>query len=210
MLGVLAADVLDLPEPVLGLLVPPPHSEEPDPEGFGGSSAPAFDPLGAAATAADMAVRGLMERERMSRLVDFHRRDGSLPGLEEVLDALYDRAFAGPKPASERQAEIQREVQQVLVDALLARAQDPAMPPQVLFRIHEQLQKVRRLRDDASMERAQRAHLDFLRNEVGRFLDHEGQAGTERRAPPEAPPGQPIGASAMDEEPDCSFSAPGL
>src|SRR5947199_284274 len=82
------ASPLDLPEPVLAVLLPRPPGFPANVEMFGSRTSPAFDALGAAGTAADLAVHALLERERAARLVDFHRRDPRLPGLEEVLAAL--------------------------------------------------------------------------------------------------------------------------
>ncbi|HYH45180.1 MAG TPA: zinc-dependent metalloprotease, partial [Thermoanaerobaculia bacterium] len=113
LLGVLDPAVLDLPERILGLLPPRPpgasESAQPSIEVFGSRTAPAFDALGAAATAADQVVAGLLQPARAARLVDFHRRDPRLPGLEEVLDGLVDRAFGGAR-TEPRQAELRRTV----------------------------------------------------------------------------------------------------
>jgi uncharacterized protein DUF4953/uncharacterized protein DUF5117 len=204
-LGVLSPETLDLPEPVLGLLLPRPLDEEPNREMFGGRSAPAFDAIGAAATAADMAVRDLLQPERMARLVDFHRRDPGLPGLEEVLDALHERVFTAQKPRDEREAEIVRATQRVMVDALIDRAVDPAVPSQVRFRLLDELQKLRRLREEPSPDRIQHAHLESLRSDLERFFERESPERVVRPAPAEPPPGQPIGSMAQDEE-GCSFA----
>ncbi|HTQ78616.1 MAG TPA: zinc-dependent metalloprotease, partial [Thermoanaerobaculia bacterium] len=66
--GLLAPQALDLPDSVIALLVPRPPSQRPNPEIFGGRTAPVFDPLEAAATAADLAVRALLQPERDGRL----------------------------------------------------------------------------------------------------------------------------------------------
>src|SRR4029077_18102375 len=84
-LDTLSPDALDLPDPVIDLLLARPAEYSPNEEMFTGLTAPTFDPLSAAATGADMAVRLLLRPERTARLVDFHRRDPALPGLEEVL-----------------------------------------------------------------------------------------------------------------------------
>ncbi|HEY0781572.1 MAG TPA: zinc-dependent metalloprotease, partial [Thermoanaerobaculia bacterium] len=55
---------LDLPEPLLGLLLPRAPGTALNVELFKGNADPAFDPLAAAATAADMAVSGLLQPER--------------------------------------------------------------------------------------------------------------------------------------------------
>jgi hypothetical protein len=95
-LAALAPETLDIPERVVELILPRPPAHPPNVELFVGGAEPAFDPLAAAAAAADLAVSGLTQRERAARLVDFHRRDPSLPSFEEVLGALVDAAFGGP------------------------------------------------------------------------------------------------------------------
>src|SRR5260370_24960307 len=40
-----------------------------------------------------MVAAGLLQRERAARLVDFHRRDPSLPSFEEVLGAMANASF---------------------------------------------------------------------------------------------------------------------
>src|SRR6185436_11161961 len=122
-LEVLDPERLDLPEAVIALLLPRPAEYRPHPELFQGYTAPVFDPLAAAASMADMAVEGLLQPERAARLVDLHRRDPQLPGLEEVLDALVEKSFAGDLPKNlsndPRRAELRRVVQWVTVRRMI-------------------------------------------------------------------------------------------
>jgi hypothetical protein len=162
-LAVLAPETLDLPERVVQVILPrapgyPPVPPDPQvSELFVGGAAPAFDPLAAAATAADMAVAGLLQRERAARLVDFHRRDAALPSLEEVLDQLIGRAVAAgpaatPAPANSasaraaagRLAELRRVAQWVVVRRLLDLAGNPAASPGVRARVEGRLETLRR------------------------------------------------------------------
>jgi hypothetical protein len=194
--ALLRPEALDLPEPLLALLLPPAYGEAPGPERFAGASGPAFDSLAAAATAAAMAADAVLHRERAARLVDFHRRDPSLPGLEEALDALVAAAFAGEAPGSPRHEELRRVVQQVLVRSLLALAADPAAAPGVRARVEG---RVRELAAElqrpprAPAPRAERAHREFLAAEVQRFLARGGPQAGVHPAPPAPPPGEPIG-----------------
>jgi hypothetical protein len=108
-LSALAPEALDIPEKVVRLILPRPPGHPPNVELFVGGEAPAFDPLAAAAAAADMVVEGLTQRERAARLVDFHRRDPSLPSFEEVLRALIDETFgAGEAERAARGGEAER------------------------------------------------------------------------------------------------------
>src|SRR5260370_8801228 len=49
-----------------------------------------------------MVAAGLLQRERAARLVDFHRRDPSLPSFEEVLGAMADASFGAGARAGDR------------------------------------------------------------------------------------------------------------
>ena len=68
-------------------------------------------------------------------LVDFHRRDAKLPGLEEVLQALVERSFGGEVQESERQAELRRVVQSVVVRRLIGLADDRGSSAAVRSRV---------------------------------------------------------------------------
>jgi hypothetical protein len=197
-LEVLSPENLDLPEPLLGLLMPRSSGAEPNLEMIAGLTTPAFDPVSAATTAADMAVDGLLRPERAARLVDFHRRDPSLPGFEEVLDALVAKAFSGSAPKSPRQAELRRGVQWVVARRLIGLSSDPQAAPGVRSRVEAEMRTLQRLvQKDLGRpggEDAEAAHRTFLARELGRYLDREEQQETAKRPePPPPPPGQPIG-----------------
>src|SRR6185503_14373912 len=87
--------VLDLPEPLFGLLPPASVDYPPHREFLASRTSPAFDALSAAATAADFTLGTLLPSERLARLVDFHRRDPAMPGVDELLRALRRRVFGG-------------------------------------------------------------------------------------------------------------------
>jgi hypothetical protein len=175
---------------------------------FAGLTAPAFDPLSAASTAADMAVRLLLRPERAARLLDFHRRDPSLPGLEEVLDALEEQAFGGGTTTPERLAELRRVVQWVVVRRLIGLAGDPQASAGVRPRVEAKLRSLAQSlgRGDAG-DSAAAAHRSFLAREIDRYLTRAAQEDPGRKPdvlPP--PPGQPIGLpEALFSEDGCSW-----
>ena len=196
-LSTLEPAALDLPEAVLGLLLPRPADYERSREQFQTATWPAFDALGAAAAAADLAVAPLVEPRRAARLVDQHRRDGSLPGLEEVLNTVVERAFASPA-ASERLAEIERAVQSVVASRLIGLAADRSATPAVRARVDAALKRLAgQLRSKGlQTDMTDGRHRAFLVAEIDRYLERPATAPGTLPAPPEPPPGSPIGAQA--------------
>jgi len=205
-LSTISPQALDLPEPIVRLLLPRPAEYEPNIEMFRGDASPAFDPLAAAATAAEMTVGGLLQPERDARLIDFHRRDAALPSFEEVLGALTDAAFGSPKAAeSSRQAEIRRTVEGVVVTDLLRTAASPDSSPAVRSQVDAELRRLRSRLGGAKKpgapagagDFAERSQRQWLSDEIDRWLERRA---TDTRKPLEAPalpPGQPIGSGTL-------------
>ena len=201
-LRLLDAGTLDLPESVLRLLAPRPFGDNPNPEMFQSATNPAFDALGAAATAADMAVRALLEPERLGRVEDFHRRDAGLPSVSEVMERLVEAAFAAE--ADPRRAAIRERVESVTVAALLDLAAQPSASPGVRGEAEFALSQVADRLARAG-GRGASAHSARLRAEIHRFLDRSWEA-QHPVAVSEPPPGSPIGSAALGTDlPDCEF-----
>ena len=193
-LSVLSPASLDLPEPVLAMLLPRAFEQDDDVEMFESATSPVFDALGAAATASRMAVEALLQRERAARLVDLHRRDASLPGLEDVLDGLVAAGFAGPAGQRERQAELTRVIQQAVVNGMIRLAEDGEAPARVRFRVDATLQTLaRRLQAAPGGTPAQRAHQAGLQREIEAHLSRPRDAAPAAPASLAPPPGDPIG-----------------
>ncbi len=193
-LDVLSPETLDLPDSIVDLLLPRPDEYNPNEEMFAGLTSPTFDPLSAAATGADMAVRLLLNPQRTARLVDFHRRDPSLPGLEEVLKGMEGRVFGGGASKSERLAEVRRTEQWVLVRRLIDLSRDPMAAPGVRSRVDAELHSLAGRLGKKGGTGAEAANGAFLAREIDRYLDRRGvEDAAKRPEPPAAPPGQPIG-----------------
>jgi len=186
-LRTLEPQFLDLPDEVLNILLPRPAGYRTNREMLDGRTAPIFDPLAAAATAADATVRGLVQRERAARMVDFHRRDPSQPDFSEVLHALQEVAF-GPNSDDGRLAAIRRRVQSVVVVALIDLAADPEATPEVRELAEGALEEIRGLLDRRQPE-------SHLARAIERFSSRITQAGQEPSVAREMPPGQPIGGA---------------
>ncbi len=196
MLGILAPERLDLPERVLTLLPPRPFESERNREMFASATEPAFDALGAAATAADQVVRALLEPERLARVVDFHRRDRSLPGVGEVFTALLKRAFASPAEGEDpRHGELRQVTRRVVADRWMALAKDPAASPAVRAHAELALRRARsRLPGEVDLAVAS-PHDLALAGDLDRFFQRSQTVAPAVPVPAELPPGSPIGAS---------------
>jgi Met-zincin/Domain of unknown function (DUF5117) len=231
--GLLAPDALDIPERALRLILPRAPGYPANIELFGGGAAPAFDPLAAAATAADMAVSGLLQPQRAARVVDFHRRDPSLPSFEDVLDALTGQAFgpsggaggagggtggaAGGHRLGERQAELRRIAQWVVVERMIDLAANPEAAAGVRARVEGRLAQLGRALGRrgaagapggaaAGRPDAERSQREMLAAQIGRFLDRRMDGAVHPAAPPSPPPpGQPIGGAAAGAGADAAL-----
>ncbi|MCP4204925.1 MAG: DUF5117 domain-containing protein [bacterium] len=205
-LSALSIEALDLPETILGLLAPRPFGYGDNRELFEHRTAPAFDAIGAAETAADLVVQALLQPERAARLVDLNRRASDLPGFDEVLDRLFEAAFdAGPDESS-REVEIRRATRGVVVRGLIDLASDAGAAPSVRAQAESSL---RRIRDN--VKPAAGAHAAWLESTASRFLDRTSIDDSEQTSPPEIPPGSPIGITPHNSAfalQDCSMGGP--
>jgi uncharacterized protein DUF4953/uncharacterized protein DUF5117 len=218
-LGTLDPGVLDLPESLLVQLVPIAADYPPRHEFFDSRTAPAFDALGAAATAADMTLAALLPPERLARLVDFHRRDPAMPGVEDLLGALVRRVFA-PATAPPRLQELRRTVQAVAVRRLMVAAADPAQTPAARAAIERALQGLGSRLGAVARPGESAADLalrELLARDIRRFLTRPvtpvATGPATPGAPPDLPPGPPIGSHAAiggwDAADECEWSPGG-
>ena len=202
-LGALAPAALDLPEEVLRLLVPHQPGDAGSDERFRGRSAPLFDPLAAAETAAQLVVDGLLQRERCARLVDQARRDAEQLGLEELLDQICLAVLPSSPLEDPREAELRFVTQSVVFDGLLALAQDPSASAAVRERVEARL---RLLANDELPLRviSAPAHYENWIATLQRYLTRSRDDTAAPSPPKAAPPGSPIGSRDLGR---CSFDA---
>ena len=151
-----------------------------------------FDPLTAADVAAGLTLDLLFDAERLTRLVDQHRRDPGQPGVSEVVDKVLAAAFA---PAAGREAAIARRVQWRAALDLAAVARKRSLSPQAAAEVEQKLAELAvRLKGSPGSEPAERAHRLRL---AALLLDKEdlGRVLAEPKLRPDTPPGMPIGDS---------------
>jgi hypothetical protein len=198
---------LDLPDPLLAMLLPRPPGYGPDPELFRGATAPVFDGLGASASAADLVVRELLEPERCARVVDFHRRDPGLPGLEEVIGELVARTFDAQASEPDRQRAIRRVVQHAVVAGLIGLSSNPRASAAVRAASDGALDEIgERLEADVSRSAGeQQDHERYLSRSIRRHLARPLPAEPFFPVAPPVPPGSPIGVDLEERLGGCSF-----
>src|SRR5258707_2776096 len=118
-LATLKPAALALPEPLLEMIPPRPPEYERGREHFKIHTSPAFDALAPAEEAAQHTLWFLFNTERAARLVEFHARDATNPGLQEVLDAILAATWKAPHPAGYA-GEVARIVDTVVLYDLLS------------------------------------------------------------------------------------------
>ncbi len=122
-LDALEPSALAVPERVLALIPPVP------PGGDGamawlGYAGTALDQITLAGGLATEVIEGILERDRVGRLVLFSARDAANPTLDEVNRTLVNRTWGAPVSANAGDQAMRRTVQQVVVNTLLDRAGD--------------------------------------------------------------------------------------
>ncbi len=189
----LSPEELAIPQRLRALLVPPAFGAT-DGERFATRTAPAFDPLRAAASAADLVLEALLDPARLARLVQQHAADPQQPGLEELLDALLEQAFDWRADAPAERAEVQRVVAAAVVARLIRVADDGRTPPEVRSRLALRLKRLaQRLHGVRTHDAASTAMAEHLARQIERWLNRPAAPADPPPAPPAAPPGSPIG-----------------
>ena len=187
---------LVLPMPLLEQLPPRPSGYGRTRELFPRYTGSMFDAITPAVVAADHTVASILDAQRAARLVQQHALDPSLPGLEAVLDGIYDAAF-GISPGNSYEAEVSRAVERVFADRLMGLAASAPMP-QVRAIASAKLVQMREAFEQSSRGvDADAAHYMLISRDITRFFDRPAEGFTQP-ATQSAPPGAPIGEPAMD------------
>ncbi len=198
-LGTLRPAELAIPRSVLALLPPRPATYGAHRELFTRSTGLVFDAISPAAAAADLVVQLLLNPQRAARLIQQHALDPRQPSLDRVLDRLIAAAFDSPVP-NDYEAEIGRVVQRVVADRLMGLAAAAPMA-QVRAVARQKLDQLRaRSVSPGSVSAANRAARALLAADIRQFLERPYDP-SRATAPPDAPPGSPIGFWDFDEFP---------
>lgn len=198
LLHTIAPENLALPERILNLIPPRAYGYRRSRETFHIRTQLTFDPLAAAETAANLTVSFVLNPARAARLIEYHARDTSHPGLQEVMDKLLEATWKS-SPESGYQAEIQRTVNAVVLNNLMSLAanRDAATQVRAVAALKlEELKnwlngKVNKMKDEN-----QKAHFYFAISQIRRF--QKDPLKMEFTRPVKLPAGSPIGAHEFD------------
>jgi hypothetical protein len=190
-LSTLDPEFLEIPPRILALIPPRGNvSITSNTELFEHRTTPAFDPVSAAMSSADITLAALLDARRAARLVQFHAEDAGNPDFNEVVNdviAVVTRREPGYRGA------ITRGMARLTATRLMDLATNRDADPQVRAEASEGLRRLSaKLADTAIRDEAELAHRHAMRDDIARFLERPDQPRTQPKLP-EVPPGPPIG-----------------
>jgi len=187
-------EVLVLPSSITNVIPPRPPGYPLDRESFARNTGVTFDPLSPAASAIQLTLDVLLNRQRAARMNVFHAAQATLPGFEVVLDALGKASWYEPR-LSGMSAAIQRVKNDKVLQGQMALLADPLVTEQVRSQALAsilQLDKWLSKQGKTRMDRDWAAHYARARQEIGLWLEDPSRlAPTKVKS---APPGSPIGS----------------
>lgn len=203
LLNTVTPQALAIPENVLSLIPPRAFGYPRTRETFNAHTGVAFDALAAAETASGLTMRMVLHHERAARLVEYHARNSSNPGLGEVIDAVLAKTWHASRESG-LDGEIQRVVDMVTLHHLMRLAANKAASHQVravaTLKIGE-LRKWLSQQDRRQRNERQLAHIRYGGQLIDRFIDDPSTVTVP--APVEPPAGSPIG---MGEDDWCGWN----
>ncbi len=195
MLNTVAVDNLRMPEAVVSLIPPRPIGYYGSRELFNSYTDPAFDPLGAAETAAHMTISLLFNRNRAARLVDYEARDSNYTGLSEMIDRVLSATWKG-EPLQGYDGAVRRTVNFVTLYNMIDLAADDDASSQVRAVVHHKLENLRGWLDTQAAESGDeqwKAAYRYGSKMIGDYFEHPERI-RELTPPLSPPPGSPIGS----------------
>ena len=121
LMGTITPDALALPEKLIEKIPPRPIGYPRTRETFKSRTGLTFDPLSAAESAASNTLEFMLQPQRAARLVEYHSRDNTQPGLEPVISKLLTQTWKAPQQTGYK-GEVQRLVNNLTLKQLLALA----------------------------------------------------------------------------------------
>lgn len=205
MLYTLSPKALDMPDRIVELIPPRPIGYYNSRELFNSHTDPAFDPLGAAETAAAMSAKLLFNTNRAARLLDAEARDSSNLGLGDMLDKVIEKTWQQPVPKGYRGA-IQNTVNHVVLFQMMNLAANEDASSQVRAITNLKLEKLREWMRAEAENRAKgeqrKASLLYGYRTLQQFKDKAEMFMPSPALSP--PPGSPIGSGKLPFL-QCSF-----
>jgi hypothetical protein len=192
LMATITPDALALPEKLIEKIPPRPIGYPRTRETFKSRTGLTFDPLSAAESAASNTLEFMPQPQRAARLVEYHSRDNTQPGLEAVLNKLVAQTWKSPQQIGYK-GEVQRLVNNLTLKQLLQLAANTKAPESVrgitLVQINELKKWMSKTALTAGNE--QKASLLFGLSQIGQF-----EKNPDKFQPAETlamPDGSPIG-----------------
>jgi hypothetical protein len=191
LLEALKPENLEIPDPILSVLVAPPQSFLPTRERFPSEARDTFSALTAARSLSELIVVPLLSPDRVARLT-LDREPGALTPAN-LLDQMVSSTWGRPAEDSSKLAELSRVSQRVVLDAMMDLAANPNSSPEVRASVIVRLIVLRKdLEQPLSGDAASRAHVLLSRRDLADFLN-KPEVRKMRTSKFAAPPGRPIG-----------------
>jgi hypothetical protein len=195
-LKTLSPETLTLPESLLKIMPPRAFGYARTRESFTGHTGLTFDPEGAVESATASTLNLLFDPDRASRLVEYHARDAANPGLNQVIEAVFQATWKAPRAAGFG-AETQRTTEAVVLEHLLdlaanhkASAEARAVARSEALSLRSWLAGPANVSPDEKTMRASAiARITSFEKEPEKFVPASDVA---------IPPGQPIGDDEQD------------
>jgi len=195
LLVALAPETLALPANVLAVMHPRDVGSGRNRELFRGRSSVTFDPVAAAATAADFAVGSVLQPERLNRVAAFAAGDTERLTVNEIIEAVVATAFAD---SGATLAPVASAIQEVVVEHLASLAGSERASVEVRESSERALESL--------SQQAQGDAPSYLARRARRTLERAVSIESEPASAPELPPGDPIGSPALA---NCSWQHTG-
>lgn len=177
---------LEVPAKLWSALVPTENFGD-DPERFSSSAGYLFSPQDGGRAVAEIVVGGLLNPERMQRMLILSREDTNAPSPASVIDSLIDEAFARPAKTATQQ-DLQGVVQAEVAERLMKLAVNPEATPEVQAAAFA---GIRRAQQAIHSHSPATADLQRLDHEIELFLVNPAQNVPMMRNSG-APPGPPV------------------
>jgi hypothetical protein len=195
MLTTIHPDALQMPQQIIDLIPPRPLDYYGSRELFNSHTDPAFDPLGAAETAANMTIELLLNSNRAARLIDYKARNNDRMGLSDLLDQLLNASWQAPVQSGYRGA-IQNTVNHLVLYHMMQLAADENASSQVRAVTNLKLERLREWMKREAEKQAITEQRGAALLYGYRMLQQFKEQGKimEPTTPLSAPPGSPIGS----------------
>jgi hypothetical protein len=197
-LKTLSPQALAVPQGLLNIIPPRPPEYSSSKENFARRTSPTFDSLAPAEAAAEIVAGLVFQPERAERMIEYHARDASNPGFDELLNEVFAATWKAA-PAAGYDGAIQRTVNAVVLSHLMSLAADEHASSQVravaLLKLDE-LKKWLASQENLLKDVPTRAEFFFARNQIDHFEKNPTEVHVTVPAPP--PAGDPIGSDGWE------------